>query len=306
MKPITKPDILDLSAEDYAADPCPTPSLSSSIARILLAQSPRHAWWAHPRLNPAYRREESEAFDLGTAAHAYILQGSRAFAVIDAKDYRTKAAQEARDAAYAEGKTPILAYRLDNVRAMEEAVVAQLAHLKDPPIPFQNGRAEETLVWLEGDVWCRARLDYLHADHRSISDLKTTSASANPAAWERTMFAAGLDVQAAFYLRGLRAVFGHEGTFRFVPVENYEPYALSVVGLAPDALDLADRKVDRAIALWRECLTTGTWPAYPTRTCWAEAPAWEVAKWEQRAYTERDPVQLDDGSPLESQLFGKE
>ena len=67
---IDRPGIYELSAEEYHADPCPTPSLSSSIARTLLASSPHHAWWEHPRFNPGRVREEDEKFDLGTAAHA--------------------------------------------------------------------------------------------------------------------------------------------------------------------------------------------------------------------------------------------
>ena len=41
-----EPGIHNLSAEVYHADPCVKPSLSSSIANVLLQQSPLHAWMA--------------------------------------------------------------------------------------------------------------------------------------------------------------------------------------------------------------------------------------------------------------------
>jgi hypothetical protein len=44
--------IHDTTAVDYHADPCPEPSLSAHIAALLCARSPRHAWAAHPKLNP--------------------------------------------------------------------------------------------------------------------------------------------------------------------------------------------------------------------------------------------------------------
>ncbi|WP_242401117.1 hypothetical protein [Acetobacter okinawensis] len=52
MSIITTPGIYDLPEAQYHADPCPTPSLSNSVARILLDESPMHAHFSHPRLNP--------------------------------------------------------------------------------------------------------------------------------------------------------------------------------------------------------------------------------------------------------------
>ncbi len=299
---ISAPGIYELSAEDYHRDPCPSPSLSSSIARTLLASSPLHAWFEHPRLNPGHVREDEEKFDLGTAAHAYLLQGESGFAVIDAPDWRTKDARAARDAARAEGKLPILAHRWQDVLGMAEAAERQLAAYEETPRPFANGKAEETLVWQEGDVWCRARLDWLHADHRTIDDLKTTSASANPAVWSRALFGAGADIQAAFYSRGVRALFGQPATFRFIVQENFAPYALSVIGLGPDALVLAEKKALSAIEQWRYCMAENRWPGYPMRTCWAELPSWEEARWLQREMAEAGIT--DDGRPIGDLLAG--
>jgi hypothetical protein len=85
-------------------------------------------------------------------------------------------------------------------------------------------------------------------------------------------------VQAAFYLRGLRAL-GHEAAFRYIVVETFPPYELSVISLGPDVLAVAAAKVDYAINLWRTCLETSNWPGYPTEVCWAELPAWEESRW---------------------------
>ena len=278
-----------MTGAEYHADPCPTPSLSASIAHVLLSQSPRHAWTAHPRLNPAYAPEESEAFDLGTAAHAYLLEGETGFVIVEAPDWRTKLAREARDLARAEGKTPLLAHRWADVQAMATAAREQLGS-HPAPEPLGGGDPEQTLLWHEGDMWCRARLDWLHEDLRTIDDYKTTATSAHPAVWSRSLFASGYDIQAAMYLRGVKAVFGATAEFRFVVQETTPPYALSVIGLDPEALALGAAKVGRAIALWRECVTTNTWPAYPTRTCYAEAPPWAAAQWLERTYYEEVSV----------------
>ena len=57
---------------------------------------------------------------------------------------------------------------------------------------------------------------------------------------------------------GVRAVYGvDEPRFRFVVQENYAPYELAVIALAPDAQTLADQKIAYAIDLWRACLASG-------------------------------------------------
>jgi PDDEXK-like domain of unknown function (DUF3799) len=306
MKPITKPGIYDMPMADYLQDPCPEPSLSSSVAHLLCSASPVHAWTAHRRLNPTYQAGDDERFDIGTASHALLLEGAAAVEVIDAKDWRTAAAKLARDVAREAGKIPILAARWDDVQALVRATRNQLAAHSAKPIPFTDGRAEETLCWQEGPIWCRARTDWFHSDHATIDDFKSTGASANPEVWTRTMFGMGYDVQAALYSRGVRATFGTRPTFRFVVVETSPPYGLSVVSLAPDAMEMADRKVQYAIDTWTQCLAKDSWPGYTNEVAWAEAPPWEIGRWMDREYRERQPEPpVDDGRPLNEQLFGE-
>ncbi|MGO9960591.1 MAG: PD-(D/E)XK nuclease-like domain-containing protein [Solirubrobacteraceae bacterium] len=271
-----KPGIHALSAEDYHADQiADAPSLSASIAHILLNRSPLHAWTAHSRLNPNYEPRASGTLDHGTAAHALLFEARKPL-IVDADDWRSKAAREARDQARVDGQVPLLAKDARVVQAMCDAIGRQLDGLDCHPRPFTSGKAEQTLVWEEaGGVICRARLDWLRDDLEAIDDLKTTT-TANPRDWcRRRLFEDGKDVQAAWYLRGLTAVTGADALWRFVVVENKPPYALSVVSLSPDALKLANAKIHQAIAIWRRCLDTGDWPGYPAQVCYAELPPWE-------------------------------
>src|SRR3972149_6692059 len=92
----------------------PAQSLSASVAPLLLTRSARHAWLAHPRLNPAWAPEATEQTDLGTLAHALLLeQDDSRLVVVEADDWRTKAARLARVQALAAGKPPLLARVLD-------------------------------------------------------------------------------------------------------------------------------------------------------------------------------------------------
>jgi hypothetical protein len=266
-----------LPAEQYHADTvAEQPSLSASIAHLLVDQTPWHAWAAHPKLNPHYERVERDIFDLGNVAHQLILEGdAERVEVIDCSDWRTKDAKEQRDDARANGKVPLLRKDWERVDAMVTAVGDQLAERADDPPLFTSGKPEQTLVWEERGVTCRALVDWLRDDFATIDDLKTTGTTANPVVWsKKTLWSIGADVQAAMNLRGLKVVTGKDATFRLVVVENQPPYALSVVTLSDAALELANAKVDRAIDRWRHCLSTGRWPGYPAGQYVAELPSW--------------------------------
>lgn len=271
--------LLGMSAAEYHADPCESPSLSASMIHILCTQSPAHARAAHPRLNSELRREEKDAFDIGAAAHALLLEGDAGVEVVDAENWRTAAARAARDEARAVGRVPLLANTLANVETMVATARKQLADRILEPVPFADGEPEQTLIWDEGGVMCRARLDWLRHDLAAIDDYKTTSKSADPESWNRTMFGIGGDIQAAFYLRGLHALTGVTATFRWIVQETYAPHALSVVTPGSDVLTIADKKIEYALELWRQCLATDHWPAYPTGLYFASLPAYEEARW---------------------------
>lgn len=274
----------NVMAEEYHSDLfCDTPTLSASIANILISQSPAHAWARHPKNPDRVDEKPEDRFELGTVAHALLLQDEDLIEVIDAPDWRTKDAKTARDEARATGRVPLLPDQAARVRAMVEAVRGQLAaHTATPPL-FTDGKPEQTIVWDDDHgVTCRARLDFLHDDHRTIDDLKTTGASASPDKWTRTGYGIGIDVQVAMYVRGVEKLTGITPVFRYVVCETYPPYAVSVVDLAPSALELGRQKVQRAIDLWAVCVESGKWPAYDSRVASIEVPTWAEMAWLER------------------------
>lgn len=303
---IDRPGVFAMTADVYHSDPVCEPSLSSSIAKLLVTPgaTPMHARHECPRLNPDYEADDSEKFDLGKAAHSLILHDPQAFEIIDAADWRTKAAQSARDTARSAGKIPILAHQFVNVTEMVAAACVQLLAHEDGRAFFVKGDGvpEQTMVWREGDVWCRSRLDWRPNTSRFFPDYKSTGASADPDCWTRTMYGMGADLQAAFYLRGIKALkLCDRPEFRFVVQENYAPFALSVIGLMPGALELANRQVERAIGIWADCRRDNRWPGYPRRTAWIDAPAWHEASLMAREVREHDASQDELRRARESQ-----
>lgn len=266
--------LLDVDATAYHRDDLgDRPSLSASIANLLLARSPLHAWHAHPKLNPAFERREEDKFSLGQAAHAWFLEGREAFDVCPFDSWRSQAAKEAKEFARENGRIPLLAQDAERVMEMCEALDYQTKSLG--LFDRDAGTTEQTIAWTEAEVACRARLDWLANDRGAIHDLKTTKASANPRAWSRIAWSIGVPVQAAFYRRAVQAL-GHEApSFTYVVIEVEPPYCLSVVELDEESLAIGNAKVDRALEIWRDCLDSGVWPGYATEPYEIRPPAWE-------------------------------
>jgi hypothetical protein len=145
-----RPGIHTLTAGVYHADPCSKPSLSASIAKVLCDESPAHAWQRHPRLNPAYQREETSTFDVGSAAHAMLLEDNDPCVGVAAKDWRTKDAREQRDAIRQMGRIPLLMDQYERVIELAAHARTALRELDMWPTPLTGGKPEQTIIWREG------------------------------------------------------------------------------------------------------------------------------------------------------------
>lgn len=285
---ITEPGIYTMPMAAYLADPCPAPALSGGLAHTLLSASPLHAWTAHPRLNPGFVVDPpTPQQEEGTALHALILENEDLTVPVDAPDWKSKAAQEARAAARQAGKVAILKSRHAEIASIAEDVRHQLRYHDDAADCLSAGKPEQTMIWRDGPSWVRNRVDWLDDDPAGwLTDIKTVATTAEPGAFGRRLVDSGYAVSAALYLMGARALGRRPAGYRWLVIEREPPHAISVVAMAPDLMDLAERQAMRALAIWRECMRGDMWPAYPPQTCWIEAPAWASMRWEERE--ERD------------------
>lgn len=289
--------ISDMSMPDYLD----IPAFSSSLAHKILTASPLHAWMSSV-FNPKRQREDSSKMDIGSYAHACLLEGgSNALVVCDFADWRTNAAKEMRDGARASGKLPILA---DKVADVEEMVSVARDYIERSQIACQwpGGHPEETVLWDEDGLACKARPDWLPADRSINVHYKTSPGSAEPSAWIRWQLdSQGYDVAAALYERAILAACPEVGECRsiFLVQEQKAPYACCLVGLDPAKNDLAHRKVNRALEVWSRCMQTQRFPAYPTQICWAEPLPWQLDQMdEQEERVFFNEQQLEAGIPL--------
>lgn len=269
---------------DYREDPCPTPSLTQSLCKIINDRSPQHAWAQNVRLNPGYEPDDDPKFDIGNAAHRLVLGRGKDFVIVDAADWRTKSAKDARAAAAEDGRIGILSHQFEKVSTMAQATFRHLGKHEDSDA-FTEGDAEVMICWEENGIWFRSLIDWLHTDMRTVDDFKSTGMSVAPHVLGLRAEAGGWDVQAAFIERGLD-ILDPAGAgrrlYRFIAQETDEPHALNVMHMSEHWLTMGRKKVQHAIDRWTYAIRSGIWAGYPKRSVTPEYPGFKENQWLQR------------------------
>lgn len=267
---------LSVTETDYHNDPCETPSLSSSCAKVIVDQSALHGWHHHPRLG-GHRRADKKHFDHGTLIHKMLLGVGREIAIIKANDWRKTSARDEREAARSAGEIPVLEHAHDDALIATASIRKQLSRHG----VMLSGESEMQIAWREqvhgeAPIWARAMLDHVEfANGRAvISDIKTTQ-SAHPKMCMKSVISYAYDVQVAAYRRALTALFpafGGRIGFRFLFIETEPPYAVAVASLDGMMVARGERRWTKAVGTFSRCLRTNEWPGYGDVTL--ETPAW--------------------------------
>lgn len=279
------------------------PALSASGAKVLV-QPGGPARYAYERTHGTPQRR---IFDVGHAVHAAVLGVDPGCDVVmvtptkrggapdgdpyPAPDYKTKSAQDHRDAIRAAGRVPVLASDLELAQDMATALrrhpVAR--RLLDP----DSGRPEVSLFWHDPEhgVDRRGRIDWLRRpDARGrliLVDYKTCT-SAAPDAIARAVWQYGYAQQASWY-RDLVVGLGlaTSAPFVFVFQETTAPYLVHLVELDEDTLRIGAERNRRALELFADCTAADVWPGFNDEgITTVSAPTWaryqhdeDVASW---------------------------
>lgn len=296
MKKITAPGMYIIAPAQYHADPVAVPSLSRSGIVTLDTLTPAHFAARHPKLTnwPDMVKKPSDPQKLGTVIHKMVLGAGGEYQVIDPSDFLNKDGTPAKTFNNAEAKAAKeLAERegfvvIDRETHQRASDVAW--HLKRQLVAtfgaWPLGDSEVTLVWKRktdhGDIWCRALIDHLAQDIALVIDLKTTELSIADEPVAKRFANDGGDIQAAFYLEGLEAVFPDcEGRGRFVDAvaEVNPPYNVRPFSFDDGWLQRARYRIDRAANRFARCLSDGVWPGYPSEPTVLTPPAYLEDVW---------------------------
>jgi len=267
-------------------DQAPDMRLSPSAAKILIQRTPWHAWSYH-RLGGGLRSADTTATVRGRLLDRMLFGVGPEIVVIDADDFRTKAAKQTRDDALAAGKVPILR---DDIEGKQRIIDAWRVQLAEKGIRL-DGESQKKIDWFTDGCPCRGYLDHFIAGTgvAVFYDLKTCEDASADAA-RRALVHNGGDIQHAAYTEAIEVTHPRyagavRGLFIFAEVEP--PYAIHLIEPSGSMRALGKAKWDRAKRVWAECLESNQWPGYRFSTS-VDAMPWELAQ----AFPEGIPDEL--------------
>lgn len=267
-----------LTSEAYFAEPCAVPALSASIANVLDTESPLHAWARHPKFGGT-SRAPTKALDNGSLSHALLLGTGKDIEIIDAADYRTKAAQTARDEARDAGRLPVLIADYRDALATADKLRQRFADLGI----VLDGESEIAALWTEtasngAKVQCRGMLDHMKLP--VVYDIKSIR-SANPEMCRKHIENYGYAIQREAYVSAIERIrpeLAGRVDFIFVFYETESPFAVTPIRLPGSFRELGRRGWRRSVDTWERCLRTNTWPSYADGIIEVEPSPWTLAR----------------------------
>ena len=276
-------------------------AVSSTYLKEMFISSPQLAQY---RL--AVPLEETAALRFGTAAHHLVLMGTRSFRLkyvskADAphpdKTFRDSENKAWRDSLAEQGIVMLDEQEMSDVYGARDAIKAH------DEAAYRLGECrlrEQSFFWQDEatGVWCRVRPDAYQLNTcgvTSVIDLKTCR---DVGSFEREIFTRGYDLQAAFYLRGLKAVLGDDAPTDavFIAVEKTPPYTVGVFKLYSDTLEVADSVISELLEREKTYRDAGYYPSGFESVRYPLPPVWEKSK--REAYlpdpqTDNDDMTVD-------------
>jgi hypothetical protein len=246
--------------------------LSPSVAANLISRNALRAWREHSR-GGAEEVEPTELMRRGNLFDRLLFGGTTEIVIVDAADWRTKIAQEARAAAEAERKIAVLAHKYAETEASANAIGTLLL---DRGIDVTAGKCQHRVVWSSEGVACKGFLDLLFIDDMParIFDLKIVD---DASAVKLDMRAS---IQAAAYPEAIETLYpalAGRVTMQFIIAEA-DGGDMRIAEPDGQLRALGASRWRRAVATWGECVRRNEWPGYPREVVRVEAKPWDLAQ----------------------------
>lgn len=272
---------------------CVEPSVSSSVLRKVMNDSPAHAWDESP-LNPDRDPESgkvSESLTVGRATH-HLLLGEKEFR----KQFiiRPDKAPDGRDwngnnltckkwlsERAGEGLTVITKAQLERI----EGMAVSLARHPLIKAGILNGQIELSGFWKDEEtgLWVKIRPDAVPGDGLDYADLKTIS-GVDDHTIRTSIGEYGYHQQGALVREGARRLLKlgktDQVTFSLIFIESKRPYCVRVVTLKDGDLDRGEAQNHAALTIFARCLKEKHWPGPGGDQ--TDAAYMEMMEWRQK------------------------
>jgi hypothetical protein len=254
----------------------PTLFLSPSCAATILQHSERHAWRRH---YAGGREVEEPTANMreGKLLDRLVFGVGGEIVIVDAKNWQTNAAKEARAAAEADRKIAVLKGHFDEATEAAARIRAEILAL-GIPLEGDGVQAQRKLTWESGGVPCKGFADLVVARGGGFEayDLKTTE-NAAPGAWKVDLRSS---LQHAAYIEGLETLHPEAAgrvSLRFIVAES-DGGGVTIVEPDGQFQALARSRWARAVKRWGACLASGEFPGYSRDVVRAAPRPWDLTE----------------------------
>jgi len=211
---------------------------------------------------------KSTALDVGTAAHAAILEQDYS-QYVEGPDVKTKASKEWK-AFVAENEDKVV-LKPDEMTMIKEMFSGFFSHKIAKKVI--NGGNPEVSLFAEG---FKARFDYFVQSEEGdyIVDYKTAQ-SADPKDFQRSVFKYDYDLSAAHYMNMAERVTGKRPLdFIWIVQEKTAPYLVNVFKISEQVLQNGQAKIAIAMKNINEAKESGIYKGYSEEITEIDLPSW--------------------------------
>lgn len=233
-----------------------------SYAKTLLFGCPAELQWELEE----ERRKPTRTMEKGTVVDQFLL-GGLTYHTVQARDWRTKAAKQERDAARERGQVPMLEHEIGD---LEETAGLVRSRLLEHGLDLTTTVNQQVVTWIAPDgTFCEGTPDIMFATPMGVvtCDLKVGERCA-PDFLDDQVYKMCWDIQGAAYGEAARAWFdvpdaAHEHWI--IRASPKLPHCITICPLSEQYMTMGQRRLIQARAIWRECLETNDWPEYESR-----------------------------------------
>ncbi len=145
-------------------------------------------------------------------------------------------------------------------------------------IKTPGSKKENAGFWVHPvyETFCKIRPDIAYEENGWLIDVKTC-ANASQKQFQKDMINFNYDLQAAFYLDGMKYITGKPPQgFIFLCVENCAPFDIAIYTPEAKVIEHGRHKYQQALATFQECWEKDYWPGYTEQAVSLELPGWAV------------------------------
>jgi exodeoxyribonuclease VIII len=252
----------DMSMGDYQAS---TDHLSKTMISV---GADCWAKFKYQFIDGNYESKDTQSLRIGSAVHTLALEPEKFqaeyYVLPEDYDGRTKEGKLIKAEADETGKTILKFQDVKDILGMADAIKKHplaLGLLQSP------GHVESSIFWQQDGMKFKCRPDLMRNDGL-IVDLKTCR-SAHPRLFSQDAYRFKYDISVALTCRGYEALHGQAPEeYVFLCIETEAPYVISCftsfssTEFSPSVQEIGNRRLDRVLDDYRECVSSGLWPEY--------------------------------------------